>query len=78
VNREDQKRDEEKIPAGDVFNVWYRSLTPDGKVWCESRDPKEVVVMSAGKGCRFEKLTTYIVHGDWEPWSADDHSGEQQ
>lgn len=55
-------------PTGDVFSVWYRSLTPDGKVWCESSDPNDVVARSAGKVCRFEKLTTYFVRGDWEQW----------
>jgi hypothetical protein len=51
-----------------LVNTWYRSLTPDGKVWCESRDPDEVQRMSKGKNCTYEKYETYEVATGWEAW----------
>lgn len=54
----------------EVFSVWYRSVTPDGKVWCESRDPDEVVEASEGKDCTFWQFPTFTVRAGWQPWDA--------
>lgn len=51
-----------------VFKTWYRSYTPDGKVWCESSDPAEVVERSEGLGCLFERQVIELVTNPWEPW----------
>jgi hypothetical protein len=44
-------------------------ITPDQKTWCESSSPREVVERSEGKGCRFERLTKWLVTNEWQPWT---------
>lgn len=58
-----------ELPERVPYRTWYRSLTPDGAVWCESTDPDEVVRMSAGrKGLRYEKSVVELVttESDWD------------
>lgn len=55
--------------ASDPVRQYYRSLTPDGKLWCESRDPEEVRRMSVSKGCTFERLDVYEITEGWKPWT---------
>lgn len=57
------------VERREVFKTWYRSITPDQKTWCESSNPHEVIERSEGKGCRFERLTTYLVTNEWQPWA---------
>lgn len=47
---------------------YYRSLTPDGKLWCESKSPDEVREMSEGVDCTFEVLHFYEVTDGWKDW----------
>lgn len=49
-------------------STWYRSLTPDGKLWCESSDPQEVIERSEGKGCTFQIHRVRLISEGWEPW----------
>lgn len=47
-----------------LFSVWYRSLK-DGKLWCESSDPDEVI---ASGGDELQKFVTYTVSDGWVQW----------
>lgn len=47
--------------------VWYESHTPDGKLWCGSSDPDEVVRLSRGRACTFRKIVTYE-QDEIQPW----------
>lgn len=52
--------------------VWYRALSPDGELWCESSDPQEVAKSVAGrKGYTLQRLPSYLVRTPWEPWQPD-------
>jgi hypothetical protein len=53
-----------------LVRTYYRSLTPDGIVWCESSNPAEVRRRSEDKDCTFEKISFYEVTAGWEPWTA--------
>lgn len=46
----------------------YRSVTPDGEVWCESKDPQEVRKMSEGHDCVFEAIKFYETTDGWQEW----------
>lgn len=49
--------------------TWYRSLTPDGKLWCESADPLEVRRMTHPRETlTYEKFLVYEVSDGWMPW----------
>lgn len=50
---------------------WYRSLTPDGKVWCESSNAAEVLERSYGEGFTFQVLVCTVTES-WEPWEVRD------
>lgn len=55
---------------GDIHSIWYRSnLREDNTLWCESKDPDEVLKMSEGKDVFFRKLVIYYDHDGWEGWS---------
>lgn len=46
---------------------WYRSLTPEGKLWCESSDPDEVARMTPrGEGYTFWVCEAQVVYSPWE------------
>lgn len=49
-------------------STWYESYTPDGKVWCGSSDPDEVVRRSAGRECTYWKLVTKL-ETSFEVWT---------
>lgn len=51
-----------------LVRTYYRSITPDRKVWCESKNPAEVMAMSEGKDCIFEVMRVYETTDDWEEW----------
>ena len=53
---------------GEPVRTYYRSLTPDGKLWCETRDPEEVIERSQGMDCTFERVDVYEVTEGWQPW----------
>ena len=49
--------------------TYYHSLTPDGKVWCESSDPLEVRRMTHPTlPLTYEKFLTYEVSDGWMEW----------
>jgi hypothetical protein len=52
----------------EIFKTWYRSLTPDGGLWCESSNPAEVREMTTGDGYTFQKLDVVTVRTGWRPW----------
>lgn len=53
--------------------TWYRSVLPDGTVWCETSDPAEVVDRSGGHaGMRYQKHETFEVSAGWRPWKPED------
>lgn len=54
-----------------LVRTYYRSLTPDGELWCESRDPLEVIEMSEGQNCTFEVVRFYEVTDGWQEWNPD-------
>lgn len=63
----------------EVFKIWYRSLTPDGKLWCESSSPTEVAESSEGMDCTFQRLVIEMVTNPWEPWTPEvDRSTDAQ
>jgi hypothetical protein len=49
-----------------VMQRWYRSVTPDGVVWCESRNVAEVRERSRGRGCTFEVMEIRQWSTPWE------------
>jgi hypothetical protein len=54
----------------ELMSVWYRSLTPDGRVWCESSDPEEVKQPHPkGVELTFQKMEVRKVSEGWIPWS---------
>lgn len=55
------------MPHREVVKTWYRSLKPDGSLWCESSNPQEVLEQS-DSDCAFQKLEIIQVTGQWEPW----------
>jgi len=50
-----------------LFRTTYRALR-DGKLWCESTDPEEVV-SRARDGDAFEIMNHYAVTEGWQPWN---------
>ncbi len=74
VTRLANERDElaERLDSAAVFSTLYRSVTPDGKTWCETSQADEVVERSEGKVVRYEKLTKLLVPGRWEPWNPEE------
>jgi len=55
-----------------IVRVYYRSLYSGGKVWCETRDPDEVLGKSRADNPNgpfaFQKLVVEEVTHSWEPW----------
>lgn len=55
-----------------IVRIYYRSLYDGGKVWCESRDPEEVIERSPIGDPHgpfvFERLEVEEVTHSWEPW----------
>ncbi len=47
----------------------YRSIRPDGTMWCESKNPREVIESAEGEGWQFERLDYYRVTAGWQPWT---------
>jgi hypothetical protein len=56
----------------EIFSVWYRSLTPDGRLWCESSDPEEVKserhTSNVDEPLIFQKMEIRKVSEGWVPW----------
>lgn len=53
----------------ELVRTYYRSITPDGTLWCESRDLREVIERSEGLNCTFETMRVYETTDGWEPLS---------
>ncbi|MBO0829845.1 MAG: hypothetical protein J2P24_18900 [Streptosporangiales bacterium] len=52
------------------FTTLYRSRTPDGAVWCESRDPDDIRRHPhPTEPLTYEQLVTYNLTAGWEPWA---------
>lgn len=52
-----------------LVRSYYRSLLEDGTMWCESRDPEEVINMTADKpNATYERLDVYETADGWYPW----------
>jgi hypothetical protein len=50
--------------------TYYRSRTPDGCIWCESRDPDEVRRMKHPVlPITLERMDVYEFTSGWQPWS---------
>lgn len=63
--------DEEQTPEvmRKYSHTYYRSLTPDGKLWCESRNPVEVRAQKhPTKKLTYEKYIVHEVSDGWMPW----------
>lgn len=52
-----------------IIKTWYRSILSDGTLWCESSDPGEVIRMSEGYECIFQKIVFYETTDGWEKWN---------
>lgn len=53
-----------------VVQVWYRALLPDGKVWCESSDPKDLDRPGpAGVPLTYQRMTIELVESPWETFT---------
>lgn len=53
--------------------TWYRALSPDGSLWCETSNPREVAESIEGKdGFTLQQLKCYIVRTPWESWEAEE------
>lgn len=55
-------------PRTKIVRTWYRSLLPDGTIWCESSNGREVLERSEGVEARYERRVIAEVSGMWEPW----------
>lgn len=52
-----------------IVRTYYRSWL-DGQVWCEDRDPLEVIKASRDyDGVTYEKLEIVEVNDGWMPWN---------
>ncbi len=50
-------------------HAWYRSLAPDGSLWCETSSPDEAAQSVDGlAGYTLQKLPTFTVRTPWQPW----------
>lgn len=59
--------------------TYYRSTTPDGKLCCESRDPRDVNQPHPdGVPLTYEQWNVYEVNDGWEPWDRDDPSDTRE
>jgi hypothetical protein len=59
------------MSAERVVSRWYRSLLPDGSLWCETSDPDECVRMSEGRECTFQVLEVVQIDRPWREWVPD-------
>lgn len=51
-----------------TVKVHYRALRPNGDVWGQSVDPKEIASMASSRNdLTFERRETIEVVGDWHP-----------
>jgi len=57
------------LGSGRLVSTYYRSLTLDGSVWCESHNPDEVRKMSEGVDCIFEVIHHYEQTDGWQKWT---------
>ena len=59
----------ETVTGSQPIRTYYSSYTPDGKLWCQTRDPEEVRERSKGKDCTFERYDVYErgVTSAWVP-----------
>lgn len=54
--------------------TYYRSMTAAGSIWCESRDPREVLSQTSlgearGKGpFTYQRLDVYETTHGWKMW----------
>jgi hypothetical protein len=66
---------EQFVIGHQVGKTWYRSLTPDGKVWCESSDREDFIDDEGldtgpdGAPLTFQKLTHYSATSGWQEWA---------
>jgi hypothetical protein len=66
---------EQFVIGHQVGKTWYRSLTPDGKVWCESSDREDFIDDEGldtgpdGVPLTFQKLTHYSATSGWQEWA---------
>lgn len=49
----------------ELLSTWYRSLTPDGKLWAEGSEPEEILT-DKKPGLTFQKKETYRVSDGWK------------
>lgn len=58
------------VPHLRTVSIWYESYAPDGRVWCGSSNPDEVVRMSKDLlGCTYAKTVTRSTdtREEWTP-----------
>lgn len=51
-----------------LVRTYYRSFTSDGRLWCESKDSDEVIGVSKGQKCTFERVEYFEITDGWQPW----------
>ena len=52
-----------------IVRTYYKSLTPNGNMWCESRDPDEVRRHThPTEKLTYEKFEIYEISDGWQTW----------
>lgn len=66
-------------PEGKPARTYYRSLEPDGTLWCESRDPVEVRRMThPDQPLTYERMDVCEATEGWRPWRAAKSAGDDR
>jgi hypothetical protein len=60
--------------------TYYQSTLLNGRIWCQSRDPQEVVQRSAGQRVVFRKMEVFETTVGWVEWFPEvaEASGERE
>lgn len=54
-----------------LVRSWYRSVTPDGTLWCEASDPHEVLDRTnPDEPLAYQRYDVYEITAGWQPWDA--------
>lgn len=61
-----------RLSMPELYNTWYRVLTPQDSLWMETRNPNEALQeIKEHKDYRIQRLQQYIVSTGWSDWTRD-------